>query len=111
MSSVRAEPNTNAIYEAAERYVRMGISVIPIRTGTKEPPVGFRWGEFVHRTADASERFEWFVVQGHQLAIIAGPDVVPLDFDSPDGFDSLARQYPEVYDLPRVRTGSGSHHV
>lgn len=111
MSSVRAEPNTNPIYEAAEQYVRMGISVIPIKTGTKEPPTGFRWGEFVQRMSSADERYEWFVVQGHQLAVIAGKNLVPLDFDTPDGFDSLARQHDIAYNLPRVRTGSGSHHV
>ncbi len=110
MSSVRAEPNTNAIYEAAERYVAMGISVIPIKTGTKEPPTGFRWGEFVHRMADASERYQWFVEEGHQLAIIAG-SIVPLDYDSASGFPTMALQYPVLRTLPRVRTGSGKHHV
>ena len=107
-------PQTNAVYDAAERYVRLGISVIPIQPGTKEPPVGFRWGEYATRIADASERYEWFVVQGYQIAVVSGPVsgwLVPLDFDGPGGYTALAERFPRVCALPRLRTGSGKTHV
>lgn len=105
------EPQSNPIYEAAERYAAMGVSVIPIAAGTKEPPERFRWGQYADRIADASERYHWFVECGHQLGVIGNGSLVPLDFDSPTGFESMAEQYPELRTLPRIRTGSGKHHV
>lgn len=111
MTSVRAELNTNAIYEAGEEYVRLGISVIPIQPHTKEPPEGFKWGQFAQRIASADERFHWFVERGYQIGIVAGEDFVPLDFDSLTGFESLAVKYPILRTFPRIKTGSGKHHV
>lgn len=111
---VEADPRTTAIYDAAEQYVRLGISVIPIQPGTKEPPVGVRWGEYATRIADASERYEWFVERGWQIAVVSGPVsgwLVPLDFDGDGGYESLAARFPRVRTLPRLRTGSGKTHV
>lgn len=105
---------TNAIYEAAERLVRLGVSVIPIQPGTKEPPVGFRWGVYARRIADASERYEWFVERRYQMAVVSGPVsgwLVPLDFDGEGGYEALAARQPRVRELPRLRTGSGKRHV
>lgn len=101
-------------YDMAERYIRLGISVIPIEPGSKEPPTGFKWGEFAGRLADASERYQWFAVERKQLAVVPGTasgNLVPLDFDGPGGFDSLAERYPIIRTFPRLRTGSGKHHV
>lgn len=114
MPSVGDAAFDNPIYAAAERYTRLGISVIPIQPGTKEPPAGFRWGEFAHRIADASERYTWFVDNGWQIAVVSGPVsgwLVPLDFDGEGGFDAFAEKYPAVRSLPRLRTGSGKTHV
>lgn len=102
------------VYQAAEQLIRLGISVIPIEPGTKEPPAGFRWGIYAKRFADASERYQWFEVEGKQLAIVPGEvsgDLIPLDFDGPDGFDSLAERYPALLTFPRLQTGSGKSHV
>lgn len=108
------EAGLNPIYAAAERYVKLGISVIPILPATKEPPIGFKWGEFARRIADASERYSWFVEHDWQLAIVSGPVsgwLVPLDFDGPGGYESLAVEHPRLRELPRLRTGSDKHHV
>ena len=48
------------MYAAALALIEAGVSVIPIQPGTKEPPIGFRWGEYTTRFADASELFDWF---------------------------------------------------
>lgn len=105
---------TSLIFDAADRLARLGISVIPIAAGTKEPPPGFRWGEFAKRIADVSERHNWFVEHDHQLAVVAGPvsgHLVPLDYDGANGFAVHAAEYPILSTYPRVLTGSGKHHV
>lgn len=108
------EAVSDAVYQMAERYAALGVSVIPIQLGTKEPPTGFRWGEYARRLASADERYDWFMARGYQLAVVAGPvsgNLVPLDFDSAEGFPSLAERYPRLWRFPRVRTGSGKVHV
>lgn len=105
---------TNPIYEAAERLARLGISTIPILPRTKEPPVGFHWGEYAKRLADASERYEWFVGKGWQIAVVAGPvsgHLIPLDYDGLTGFETHANLFPILRTFPRVQTGSGKAHV
>ena len=92
----------NAIYQAARRLVGLKISCIPTRTGTKAPPLGFRWGEYAHRLPDASELWEWFVGSGHQLAVL--PGIISgwlsiVDFDGVGGFVFAAEQseYGELH--------------
>ena len=108
------ETQSDVVFDAANRLVKLGVSVIPIEPGTKEPPEGFRWGQFATRIADASERYEWFVEKGYQLAVVTGPvsgDLVILDFDSITGYPTFSREHPEIVSFPRVRTGSGKYHV
>lgn len=111
MSALRDDKHRKAVYDAAEHLHSLGFTVLPIRTGTKEPPLGFKWGEYRNRRPDASERLEWFLNQGHQLAVMAGQMVTPLDFDTPGAFDAMCEQCPAIADMPRVRTGSGLEHV
>lgn len=111
MSALPDDKHRQAVYEAAERLHELGFTVLPIRTGTKEPPIGFKWGEYRSRRPDASERLAWFVEQGHQLAVMAGDQVTPLDFDTPGAFSAMCEQCPAIADMPRVRTGSGLEHI
>lgn len=106
------------MYQAALALIGLGVSVIPIQPGTKEPPVGFRWGEYTTRFADASELYEWFEIKGWQLAVVCGPisgNLVVIDFDRNDqpdgGYAEHAAQHPMLRDLPRARTGKGRIHV
>lgn len=106
--------NSLTMHETADRLAKLQISVVPIGARTKEPPPGFRWGDYATRIADASERWEWFAARGHQLAVVPGTvsgNLVPLDFDGPNGFESLAAEHPHIRAYPRVRTGSGKVHV
>lgn len=114
LSTPLDRPQLKDTYRAAEQYAKLGISIVPIQRLTKEPPAGFRWSEFTRRIADSSERFSWFQEHDYQIAVIAGlisGNLVPLDFDSETGFESLASLYPKLRDFPRVRTGSGRNHV
>lgn len=111
MSALPDDKHRQAVYEAAERLHELGFTVLPIRTGTKEPPIGFKWGEYRERRPDASERMAWFLEQGHQLAVMAGRMVTPLDFDTPGAFDAMCEACPQLASFPRVRTGSGLEHV
>lgn len=102
------------VADAANRLAALGVSVIPIQVRTKEPPAGFKWGEYATRLADASERYTWFVERGYQIAVVAGAisgHLVPLDYDGTGGFECHAAQYPILRRYPRVETGSGKTHV
>src|SRR5215203_523408 len=105
---------TNPVHEAAERLVKLGISVCPIAPGTKEPPEGFKWGAFATRIADVNERYEAFSVNDFHLAVVTGPvsgNLVVLDYDGQGGYDTHARASPQLSLYPRVTTGSGKSHV
>lgn len=106
------------MYAAALAMIKAGVSVIPIQPGTKEPPVGFRWGEFTRRFADASELFDWFETRQWQVAGVCGGisgNLVVIDFDRADqpdgGYAEHAARFPAIRDLPRARTGRGRVHV
>lgn len=100
------------MFEAAQQLAHLNISVIPIQRGSKRPASA--WGEFATRRSDQSERYAWFVEQSHQLAVVTGSvsdELVILDFDSDTGYESFAAEHPVIRSLPRIRTGSGKHHV
>ena len=110
MSATAAPAATR--FDSANALAALGVSVIPIAPGTKEPPLGFKWGEYQQRHADASERYEWFVKNDYQLAVVSGAisnNLVIVDYDGPGGFDSHAAAYPRLLTLPRVRTARGVH--
>lgn len=105
-------------YEMAVMLTRMGVSVIPIEPGTKEPPVGFRWGEYTTRIADASEIYEWFEVKRWQIGVVCGPvsgHLVVIDFDrnqfTDGGYRDWASRHPAIHQLPRSMTGKRRIHV
>ena len=117
MHSVEQSPGS-LMYQEALALIKAGVSVIPIQPGTKEPPVGFRWGEFTTRFGDASELYDWFETRGWQLAGVCGGvsgNLVVIDFDRADqqdgGYEEHAIRHPAIRGLPRARTGRGRIHV
>lgn len=111
-------PVTSEVYETAVMLTRLGVSVIPIQPGTKEPPLGFRWGEYTTRIADASEVYEWFEVKRWHLAVVCGAvsgHLVVIDFDRTShkdgGYQDWAAEHPAIHALPRSMTGKGRIHV
>jgi hypothetical protein len=119
--SPEEEGQRQRMHEAAEQYHRLGYALIPIRRRGKEPPQGFKWGEFLSRRPDMSERHAWTVEQGLQLAHHGGPasdNLVTFDIDAAGDRDradrALAawiRDCPLVGALPRIRTGAGGFHL
>jgi hypothetical protein len=110
----RTAGDTNEFYQAALKLRALGISCIPIQAGTKEPPIGFRWGVYAHRLPDASEMYQWFVTEGRHIAVVPGVIsnwLAILDYDGLGGYEWHAAQYPHIQAYPRVRTGSGKVHL
>lgn len=97
--------------DTANALAALGISTVPVIHRTKRPPI--KWTPFQTRVADVSERFEWFHADRYSLAVVAGAsdNLLPLDYDGPNGFESHAAVYPVLRTYPRIRTGSGKVHV
>src|SRR5262245_16714173 len=62
----------NAFLDTADRPVAIGTSPVPIARDAKEPPRAFPWGQYTTRLPDASERYELWVAQGHQIGATPG---------------------------------------
>ena len=96
-----------SIIEAANHYINLGYSVIPLQAKGKKPVV--QWAEYQNRVATAEELTEWFEDTNYNIGIvtgrISGIDVV--DCDSEEAV-ALAR----AKGLPvcnAVKTGRGIH--
>lgn len=81
----------NSVYKAALEYVRNGISVIPIKPGTKEPAVA-GWKEYQHRRPTSEELKAWFADGRNNIAVVTGPisGLAVIDVDGPDGDSCLS---------------------
>lgn len=68
------EPKTpkksNAILEAARKYLAKGYSVIPIKKGEKYPLI--KWDEYQDRLPTESDVCKWFENTDNQIGIITG---------------------------------------
>jgi hypothetical protein len=110
-----------AVYKMAERYHKLGLSVLPIQPGAKSPAKDFLWGAFMKERADASQRFTWFMDPPfYQVGIISGPisrNLVHIDMDGADPaivravYDRWAADHPVLDTLPMVDTGSDRIHL
>jgi len=100
--------------EAALAYLRKGLSVIPIKAGTKTPAV--RWTAYQEQPADEPQIREWYSRCDHGVAVITGPasgNVGVRDFDADGAYASWATKYPSfAKSLPTAATGrQGCYHV
>lgn len=102
--------------EAAQHYVSLGLSVIPIRD--KVPKIS-TWSPLRERLPTFDEVEEWFSDGLCSVAIVCGPvsrNLEVLDFDSDEAWLAwkkiVLNLRPSALDgLPIVRTPSGGHHV
>ncbi len=105
---------SDELYQAAERYTRLGLSVIPLQSRGKQPAIP-SWMEYQDRPADASQRKEWFG-NGKEwnVAIVCGRvsgDLVALDFDDPTAYEQFAASYPDLIERTRVHKTARGFHV
>jgi hypothetical protein len=106
--------------EAAQRYVRLGLSVIPIRADGSKAPAVDSWKEFMGRRPTQGELLHWYG-NGHQygIGIICGEasgQLEVMDFDSGAAYEAwrveVLTANPAALDgLGCVRTPSGGHHL
>lgn len=92
-------------------YAEMGWCVIPIKPGTKKPPLR-SWEAYQSRRPSAATLQKWFAKE-NGMAVVAGPvsgGLVCRDFDDMAAYDLWAAAHPEFAKaLPTVATSRGRH--
>ncbi len=110
----------SVLYETANRYLKAGLSVIPIKAdGSKAPAMS--WKAFQSQLPSATELKSFFPESTTLgIAIVAGAvsgHLEVLDFDDADSFDRWTDLIVDcgeadlLNNLPLVKTPSGGHHV
>ena len=108
----------DSVYEYAKYYMESGLSVIPLKLGSKEPLVA--WKQYQERLPSPSELEEWFKGRSANIAIVTGRvsgNLVVLDFDSKESFKAFVEKLKSASRLLRidvnntwiVETGKGYH--
>jgi hypothetical protein len=104
--------------EAALEYHRLGISVFPLKPGSKDPVQGFRLKPYLHGDKRANEHTlrDWFDKTDFGIGIICGEvsgNLIVRDFDKPGSHQRWRDRNPELSSrLPAVVTGrAGGMHV
>ena len=91
-------------------YLSHNLSLIPVRTGLKEPAVP--WKQFTERRLSSQELSEMFQRTGAKnIGIVAGPvsGIVVLDVDGEEG-DATLKELGQLPPTPTVKTGKGRHY-
>ncbi len=99
----------NLVATALE-YLRLGLSVIPLRPADKRPTLA--WAEFQSRRAREAEIRAWWAERPDlNIAIVCGrvSSVVVLDVDPRNGGDENLAPFPSLAG-PSALTGGGGHH-
>lgn len=94
--------------DAALEYIEEGLSVIPIKPGTKKPCC--EWQEFQERVPTEDEVETWFEVWPHaQIALVTGrvSGVAVVDLDTEDAVKWAKQNLPRPGALQK--TGKGWH--
>jgi hypothetical protein len=93
--------------EAANHYVGLGFSVIPLENKGKRPVVA--WSDYQNRVATPEEIHQWFSGTDYNLGIVTGrvSGLSVIDCDNESAV-TLARA-KGLPDCPTVKTGRGFH--
>ncbi|MEO8613312.1 MAG: bifunctional DNA primase/polymerase, partial [Chloroflexota bacterium] len=111
-------PDSNlsqTLFTAAEAYLSLGYSVIPIwgEADPARPKVAVvEWAIFQQRRPTPSEIRQWFSDNPFGgIAIITGriSSLAVLDFDTPEGFRDFSAQYPDLVATHVIQTRRGFH--
>lgn len=99
-------------------YLKAGLSIIPIRPGSKAPAI--EWKEYQSRLPNESEIRGWFRgFPGCGIGVIAGEvsanlEIIDIESIAPieEFFDWVTEAAPDLLDrLPLVETPSGGRHI
>ncbi|KAB8142949.1 bifunctional DNA primase/polymerase [Chloroflexia bacterium SDU3-3] len=101
------------MYDAALYYWNTGISVLPIRPGTKQPYERDMVRRFSHSHPTTAQLREWFREGDAQIGIVCGPisgDLLVFDFEHRAAAASwLAATGLDTERFPVVHTAHGTH--
>lgn len=91
----------------AQRYLKAGFSVIPLKLKSKEPLIN--WKEFQTRKATELEINEWFMSGLNNIGIVTGKisNLIVLDADGLSGLEYLKKNH--INSNVSVITGTGKH--
>src|SRR6266496_2600292 len=78
--ALRLVPNPAAatVQDAARAYIKMGLRIVPLKPGEKEPTIS-GWQKLRLKVEDV----DTFFVDGDNIGIILGEGIVDCDLDSP----------------------------
>lgn len=96
-------------WERAANLISRGWSIVPIKRGTKRPPIK-NWGMYANRHPEKSEIIGWIKNGWIDFGVMCGPisNLIVVDID-----DISAREWAMSNGLsggPVVATGKGYHH-
>lgn len=91
----------------ARFYRERGLSIVPIRAGTKAAAVD--WKHFQERLPTDEEIERWWATTRHGIAIVCGrvSGMIAVDCDSPAKSDELYRKLPRTEAMMRSSPGKG----
>ena len=95
------------MWDDAQRYREMGLSILPIRDGTKEPAIS--WKPLTERHPTEYEIQRWFVETRNGIAIVCGQisRVVALDADCRETTEFIWNNLPRTPMMTRSSPGKG----
>ncbi len=98
--------------EAAMGYAKLGYPTLPLYPGEKRPHGGL----VPHGLREASLdpeviRTWWRLVPRAGVGILPPERTLVLDFDEPEAWEALRREYPALEGAPRQRTPKGGYHL
>ncbi len=98
--------------EEALSYLRMGLSILPLRPRDKKPNIS-SWTEYQARKPTEDEIRRWFSNEDQNIGIICGKvsgNLVVLDFDNQETIPFVITDMAELTSKTMVvRTGKGFH--
>lgn len=102
----------------ARLYTSLGLSVLPIVAGAKNPDL-HSWQRYQDRLPTPAELLRWFSGTPHDIAVICGAiskNLEVIDFDCAEAFEcwrfALEESHPQALaGMPLVRTPGGGYHV
>ncbi len=96
--------------EAALRWFKFGLAVIPVAPGTKQTAV--KWDSWLDDLSPEKINQYWSRNPDHELGFIVGDDIIVFDADSPESIAALA-EIENAFDVTPnfvVKTRKGVHH-